>query len=207
MSNNAKRAGLTPTLIADAALALLDEGSDRSALTMRSLGSRLGVQAPSLYAHISGIDEVIDLVHARINDDIDISILTGSHDSRDLRAFAHAYRDAYRAHPVAATIIVSRTINQDHALRIYEEIARFLTDYGLPPVVIMPVMALFDSLILGSAVEPFAEGFDTRNTAQFGAHPALAAALKASDHRHIDDFGFDLGLDAFFAQLNLLATR
>lgn len=173
---------------------------------MRTLGARLGVQAPSLYAHISGLDEVLRLVHAHINSGIDTSALVDSRDPADLRQFAHEYRNAYREHPVAATIVVSRSINLDYALRIYGAIAHFLSSYGLPAHHVMPVMALFDSLVLGSAVEPFSEGFIGPASSYQLDHPALAEALHSVERNTIDDIGFELGLDAFMALINELST-
>ena len=101
------RAGVTRDRIGEAALLILDSGSDESALTMRSLGRALGVQAPSLYAHVSGIDDVVDLVHERINTSIDLSVLDAPDPLGGLRRFGHLYREGYGKHPVATTMIVT----------------------------------------------------------------------------------------------------
>lgn len=53
-------------------------------------------------------------------------------------------RHCYPDHHVAATIIVSRAVNEDYALAIYEPIAAFLERFGVPVPPIMPVMALHD---------------------------------------------------------------
>ncbi len=164
---------------------------------MRALAARLGVQAPSLYAHIDGIDQVIDLVHELINSTVDVSALAGSADINDLRDFCHTYRNAYRAHPVAAVIITSRSINLDHALDVYEPIAGFLLRYGVPAASVMPLMAMLDNIVLGSAVEPFADGFIGPARTYKMKHPALAEALRSTLRRSIDDVGFDMGLEAF----------
>ena len=166
---------------------------------MRALGSRLGVQAPSLYAHIDGIDEVIDLVHSLINSRIDVSTLEDSTDIADLLTFCHEYRNTYRQHPTAAVIITSRAINLDHALDVYEPIAAFLLRYGVPAQDVMPLMAMLDNIILGSAVEPFAAGFVGAARNYKSRHPALAQALRSTLRRSIDDVGFDMSLRAFLA--------
>lgn len=193
------RPGVTPALIAQAALAILDESDDPSALTVRGLAGRLGIQAPSLYAHVEGIDQVVDLVHALINSTIDISVLEGSDDLEDLRVFCHAYRNAYRAHPVAAVIITSRAINLDHALDVYEPVAAFLLRLGVPASTVMPLMAMLDNIVLGSAVEPFADGFIGAARNYRARHPALAEALRSTLRRSIDDVGFELSLEAFLS--------
>lgn len=203
------RPGVTPERIGEAALALLDEGPDESVLTMRNLGARLGVRAPSLYAHVSGINEVLALVHARINASIDVSVLERSRegvpDLADFAEFGKRYRDAYRAHPIAASIITSRSINLDHALRVYAPIAEFLLAYGLTESLVMPVMATFDNLVLGSAVQPFAAGFLGPARDYRRRYPSLATVLAAVPRRDIDDQGFDLGMRALLALIEELA--
>ena len=196
------RPGVTRELIGEAALAILDESKSESALTMRVLAARLGVQAPSLYAHVSGIDDVITLVHRRINAGIDTSVLAASEDLGDLRIMARSYLNCYRNHHVAATIIVSRAINEDYALAIYEPIAAFFERFGVPAPSIMPVMALLDSLVLGSAVEPFSAGFIGSAQSYDAQFPAIGRALRSSPRKHIDESGFDLGMTALCAMID-----
>lgn len=188
---------VTPDRIALAALALLDQANTESELTVRALASRLGVKAPSLYAHVSGIEEVIDLVHGHINAGIDLTLITGSSDLEDFKDFIVSYRNAYRAHPLAASIISNRGINLDHALNVYEEIAAFLLRAQVPQDKIMPLMALLDSLVLGSSVEPFSAGFNEPIRWYRKDYPSLAVSLSATARRAIDELGFELGVNAF----------
>jgi AcrR family transcriptional regulator len=200
------RPGLSPERIAHAALEILDNAQDESALTARSLAKKLGVSAPSLYSHVSGMEEIIDLVHRHINSLIGIEVLVGSTHEADFREACHRYRQAYRAHPVAATIIASRAINRDHALKIYEPFAAYLLDRGVPAELVMPVMAMLDNLILGSAVEPFAEAFIGQSADYRPVHPALAVALETTNRSAIDDIGFEIGLDAICRIVTELAA-
>jgi AcrR family transcriptional regulator len=206
VSPPAVRAGLTPERIATAALEILDGAHDETALTARSLAQALGVSAPSLYSHVSGMEEIFDLVHRHINNLIGIEILVGSDKEEDFREACHRYRQAYRAHPVAATMIASRGLNRDHALRIYEPIAAYLLRRGVPGELVMPVMAMLDNLILGSAVEPFAEAFIGESADYQPAHPALALALETTNRAAIDDIGFEIGLDAMCRIVTELAS-
>lgn len=188
---------VTPDRITLAALELLDNASSESALTVRSLAKRLGVKAPSLYAHVSGIDEVIDLMHGHINGSIDLSLITDTTNLSDFRSFIINYRDAYRAHPLAAALISNRGINLDHALTVYESIARFLLAVKVPTHQIMALMALLDSLVLGSAVEPFSAGFDEPIRWYRKEFPSLAECLSKTKRNGIDDAGFEMGVEAF----------
>ena len=200
------RPAVTRDRIAEAALSLLDDASDEGALTMRSLAARLGVQAPSLYAHVSGMDEIHELVHSRINAAIDVSVVWESDDLAHLAELGRRYRAAYRAHPIAASIIITRSVNRDHALRVYEAIADFLLRFGVPADQVMPIMAVFDTLVLGSAVEPFSAGFTGELVDYRHRYPGLARALGSVDRRGIDDAGFEIGLASFLDLVRSLAT-
>jgi AcrR family transcriptional regulator len=191
------REPVTRERIAEAALEILDAAVDESALTMRSLARQLGVQAPSLYAHVSGISDILDLVHARINSTIDLTVLDNPDPFDGIRDFAHLYREAYRRHQMAATIIVTRSFNADHALVVYEAVASCMRRAGVPAGQLMACLSVLDNLALGSAIEPFAAGFTQRASAYHRAYPTLAEALSIRRRRHIDDDGFRLGLNAF----------
>ncbi|MEY2965698.1 MAG: hypothetical protein ACO3JT_07350 [Candidatus Nanopelagicales bacterium] len=206
MSTAAVRPGVTPERIAIEALAMLDEGSDESVLTMRSLAGRLGIQAPSLYAHVTGMDEIRDLVHALINSTIDVSGVESSTSLDDLVELGGRYRAAYRVHRVAASMIVARSINRDHALRIYEPIAAFLIRYGIARHRVMPLMALFDNLVLGSAVEPFSAGFTGGSDDYSEAYPALSTALEATERGRTDDEAFAIGMQLYVGLLEAERT-
>lgn len=200
------RAGLTPERIAAAALEILDAAVDETALTARSLAKKLGVSAPSLYAHVAGMEEILNLVHESINNTIDMTPLLGSTSEADFREVCHRYRNAYRAHRVASTIIASRSINREHALRVYEPLAAYLVARGVEDKLVMPVMAMLDNLIMGSSVQPFAEGFVGDSSEYLPDNPALAAGLQATNRADIDDVGFAVGLDAVCRIIDELAN-
>ena len=65
-----RRRALTRSRVLEAAMELADEGGIGS-VTMRELGRRLGVEAASLYNHVSGKDDLFegltDLVTAEID--------------------------------------------------------------------------------------------------------------------------------------------
>jgi AcrR family transcriptional regulator len=49
-------------LIVDAATALVDEGADAGALSLRSVARRAGISAPSIYAHFASLELVVAAV-------------------------------------------------------------------------------------------------------------------------------------------------
>lgn len=184
---------LSRELIAAGALELLDaEGP--AGLAMRTLAQHLGVQAPSLYNHVDGQDEVIDLVQGLVDAEIDIGLLDDADWRRGLEAFARSYRAAYLRHPHALPLVVRRPVSSPAALAIYEALAAALLRAGLPADEVMTVSGALDAVVLGSAMETFIDGFPGEPAEYRAEHPALATALAATDRATVDDAAFELAL-------------
>lgn len=88
------RAGLSPTIVTEAAAVIVDaEGA--AALTLTRLAADLGVAPPSLYKHVSGLDDLLirvtTLAIRRLNDDLTAAAL-GRSGRQALLAIAEAYR-------------------------------------------------------------------------------------------------------------------
>ena len=77
--------------IARTALDLLDRDGQEG-LTMRNLARERKVQAPSLYHHVTGQDEIIDLVHELVDSEIDTAVLADPDWRYALQTFARSYR-------------------------------------------------------------------------------------------------------------------
>ena len=97
------RAPLSRERIVRAALQVIDErGLDK--LTMRRLGADLGVEAMSLYKHVTGKEAILDGVRELLLSEFAATLAAGpaAVDWRDhLARFAHAYRALGLAHPEA----------------------------------------------------------------------------------------------------------
>jgi AcrR family transcriptional regulator len=95
------RAGLDAAAVVDAAAQLADsDGWDK--LTLARLADRLGVRAPSLYAHVNGLDDLRDRVSAlgAAQMTVEVSAAAAGRAGRDaLEAVADAYRQFAHAHP------------------------------------------------------------------------------------------------------------
>ncbi len=107
------RVPLSRDRIADAAVALIDtQGLD--ALSMRKLGAELGVEAMSLYNHVSGKGDLLDLVSERLHAEILDQIGEPDH-GRHWRDEARCIADAFRAvalrHPGAFLLSLERPVN------------------------------------------------------------------------------------------------
>ena len=114
--------GLSRERIVQAALDLLDEdGID--GVTARALAHRLGVRAPALYWHISGMQEILDemgteirrRVAARLEAEPDVE---GWRDQ--LRVFARALRAEYLAHRNGAKMFAGTKLTDPAVLKAQE---------------------------------------------------------------------------------------
>jgi AcrR family transcriptional regulator len=107
--------GLTRERVCKAALALVDEeGLD--ALSMRKLGSRLGVEAMSLYRHVRHKADLLDALHAAVLTDVDPAFL-GDGDWRALlRGLAEGLRRALLRHPNVIPLFATRPVSAPEAM-------------------------------------------------------------------------------------------
>lgn len=118
--------------IVETALALVDrEGID--ALSMRRLGSELGVDPMAIYYHVPNKDALLDAIVEAVMTEIDLTADDPSATAEE-RAMvaARAYRDAMLAHANALPIVLSRSPATPAALRPVELLVGILRDAGLP---------------------------------------------------------------------------
>lgn len=127
----ARAARLSRERIVDEALAMArDEGV--AAVTLRPLAARLGVGASALYRHVTGRDELLALMHARLVDKPPLPVHTTPWDVA-LRAVADAAWQNYTPYPgIAAEALAGHATTQ----RTPEQAAalvRILEKGGFPP--------------------------------------------------------------------------
>jgi TetR/AcrR family transcriptional regulator, tetracycline repressor protein len=101
------RVGLTRDRIIAAAVALVDEAGP-DALTMRAVAQRLSSGAMSLYRHVSGRDELLDLVLGAMAADLPETRLTGDWRA-DLAAIARDIRAGLVRRPHLTVLLTSRS--------------------------------------------------------------------------------------------------
>jgi AcrR family transcriptional regulator len=100
--------------IVRAARALLEEEGP-AALTMRRLGERLGIRAPSLYKHVRGKDELEDALQRAGLDELGAEVAREAGTAPDpLGAAFAAYRRFALANPDLYRLITERPLPPDH---------------------------------------------------------------------------------------------
>ncbi len=188
-----------------AAMALADERGIE-ALTMRELGGRLGVEAASLYNHVSGKDDILAGLADLVIAEIDLPS-EGVAWREAMRRRAMSARALFARHPWAAALIDTRMQGEPSGLAYADRVLGTLLRAGLSPAVAGNAFLVLDSYIYGyerqRSILTRDDGGDSTDTAQEvgdaippGAFPALAQVAAAYAERPFDeDAGFAFGLD------------
>lgn len=201
-----QRETLTRERVLHAALAMADEaGVD--ALTMRSLGQRLGVEAMSLYNHVANKDDVLDAIVDMAVAEIVPPAATGDWRAA-IRASALSANDVLYRHSWACALWLQR-VPGPARVRYMEGLLACLDRSKLPHDVAHHAYHVIDTYIVGFTAQ--------EHTFVMGPDQLAAAATEflagltlddnphviAHVHAHMDDapstsafeFGLDLILD------------
>lgn len=144
------RPPLTRDLILEAALAIVDQDGLDS-LTMRSLGSRLGVEAMSLYHHVPNKADLQDGVVDRILAEMKIPG-AGSDWRAAWRRTGRAFWKVLQAHPNAIPLLLATPSHGPNAERLTKEALALFAEAGFKPVAGQQAFRIFQGLILGIAL-------------------------------------------------------
>ncbi|MFB8409847.1 TetR/AcrR family transcriptional regulator [Streptomyces albidoflavus] len=181
-----------------AALALVDEeGPD--ALSTTRVAQRLGVKGPSLYAYVSGRDEIVDGLHALIVAEMDLADATGPW-TEVIDRWARSYRAAFAAHPRAVPLIAARPVRVPAALEAYARAFDALRAAGWPEERLLPVVRSVEYFLTGSALDLDASP-EARLTAQ-NLPPGLDPLRTAPPHHR--ELAFETGLAALIEGLRAM---
>lgn len=217
---------LNRTRIIEVATAYIDTHGPES-MTMRRLGSHLGVEAMALYRHVEGKDQLLAaVVDGLVDDLLDDPRITAKTDSWEeyLRTVGTAMRDLEADHPRTFPLIVTRPpeapwlrpplrsirwvehflstllahgFSHRHAVRTYKAFTSFL----LGPL-------LLEAASRGGDISPVGDGKEGAGKGRAGAtedpknHPTVIELqdLLSSDHA---DREFAEGLDSLIERLRL----
>ncbi|GAA4170222.1 TetR/AcrR family transcriptional regulator C-terminal domain-containing protein [Gryllotalpicola koreensis] len=195
---------LTPELIAQAGLRLLDESATGD-FTMVELATSLGVRASAIYNHVAGKDEVLARVRELVSDRIDVSAFERMPWDEAVAVWARSYRIAFATHPrTIALFAITPVAGARRTVGMYEAVTRAFREAGWPPDRILTAVVALENFILGAALDLVAPG-DILDPAGDEAAPALAEAYarqrEALGGEPPADAAFELGLAALIAGL------
>lgn len=125
---------LTREAIVDAALALLD-AEGLKAVTMRHVAEALDTGAASFYQHISGKEELLELVFDRVCAEVELPPPPGPGGDwqEPLKALLRSMRSAFSSHRDVAHVTLGRFFTGPHALAIPEAMLAIMDAGGVPP--------------------------------------------------------------------------
>lgn len=172
------RPPLTEDAIARAALQLIDE-SGWAACTMSRLAHRLGVRAPSLYHHVSGQQEIVDLVRSLVVSEIHDPTLVGRPWPEAMYDFGVAYYRAFTNHPNVIQVLSTTPVRDAPTLQMYETFLQTLHAGGWEGARAFEALLGIEHLALGFAFEWNAEDLmlESAHAAGLGA-PLLAEVTR-----------------------------
>ena len=188
---------LTRDRIVRAAIAIADRDGVE-AVTMRRIGSELGVEGMALYRHFAGKDELlesmVDLLVGEIADSP-----TGGPWRAAIRARALSARKVLGGRRWAQRLLATRVVLGPGTLRHIEAVTRVLRDAGFSYALAHNTMHVLGARIYGFTQEPFDDALTPEAVQRFvaliraGDYPAMKGALPHI--RHDGDAEFEFGLD------------
>jgi AcrR family transcriptional regulator len=198
---------LNRDVILDGAIALIErEGS--SALSMRRLGARLGVEGMAIYHHFDSREELLNAIGERLLRSVQ-ELELGDDWREACRRFATAMRDLALAQPATFQLLGLQPFDTPTSLQPVERLLRVLIAEGFSPGVALGIYRATVSYARGYALAE-ATGFtvDAARSAGRGRLAMLPVAEfpvlggRAGELAELDaDAGWELGLEALLTGL------
>ncbi len=140
---------LSTERIADAGMELVDEGAT---FGVNAIARRLGVTPSSLYNHVAGRDEIIELMRGRLGEHYMSTTLAGTWDEV-VEAMLRAERRMYADHPFLVPLIVGKTITDPTVIASYDRLTTTLAAAGFPDDDVLEVVAIIDAFSIGFGLD------------------------------------------------------
>ena len=213
------RKPLSREAITDAALRIVDaEGLD--GLSMRRLAEELATGPASLYAHVSGKPELLQLLIDRVAGEIEAPEPDPDRWQEQLKDYARAFRAALTAHRDLAGASLANIPTGPNALRSIDGLLGILRVAGLPPRIVAFAADLLPQYLTIDAYEGslFAQRME-REPEYFAALKEYFEALPADRFPHVaalvdelmaeaeGDVRFEFGLDVIVRGLATFADQ
>ena len=145
---------LSREAIATAALAVVDaEGLD--AMTMRRVAEELGTGAASLYAHVAGKEELVELVIDRVIGEVEIPETVSAQQpwQEEVKMAMRAIRAVFAGHRDLARASFARIPMGENALRGSEWMIATMRRGGVPDQVVAYAVDLLSAYVMAIAYE------------------------------------------------------
>jgi AcrR family transcriptional regulator len=145
------RAPLSRERVLHAAIQVADAGG-LEALSMRTIGHALGVEAMSLYNHVAGKDEILDAMADFVVGKIELPA-PGQDWKAAMRRRATSAREALLRHPWALRVMETRKNPGPASMRYYEAVIGCLRQGGFSIAMAAHAFSALDSYIYGFVLQ------------------------------------------------------
>ena len=186
-----RREPLDRVKIVAAAVMFADE-KGIGGLSMRKLGESLGVEAMSLYNHISNkrdlLAGMIDSVFAEI--ELPTPVDSAHHWIDQLRRRSNSLRDALSRHPWAISLMDSSPTPGPHTLRHHDAVIGSLRAAGFSVDMTAHAFSAIDSYVYGFAMQEKSLPFETpEETAELAQ--AILASFAEDTYPHLREMALE----------------
>lgn len=182
---------LSSDRICEAALQLV---SATGGFTIPALARTLGVRPSSLYNHVAGRDDIVELLRERAMSEVRLPADDPERPWRDVVAdILRSYRHSYARYPKLIPLLTAHAVNSPHAFTMYNALATTLSRAGFRPDDTLRAITLMDCFVLGSALDVAAPDEPWQSGAEVGPELAAALATGAEKPERADD-AFEYGL-------------
>ena len=183
-----RRVRLTRDRVLGTAIELADTGGI-DALTMRRLGDELGVEAMSLYNHVSNKDDLLNGMIDAVFAEIDLAADATDWKSA-MRKRAISLRETLTRHPWATGLMDSGTTPGHFTMRHHDSVIGTLRSGGFSLALTAHAFSVLDSYIYGFAMQETSLPFDTpEETAAMAT--MMFAHLPADEFPNLAEFTRD----------------
>lgn len=178
---------------------------------MRRLAQVLGVEAPSLYKHITAKDDILDGIAGLVYEEIDFGDATGSFADR-VHSYANSCRRALLRHPNAVPIMATRPVTGKNTMALAEKVIEQMHGLGFCTEVGRRILNVSYGFIVGHALAEVGAGprsmSDIREARRnfkcvISEDVARTVAFDPVDH----DAEFELGIDLIIAGIEQRAAN
>jgi len=145
-----RRTPLSAERIVEAAIELVDR-ERLEALSMRRLGSALGVEAMSLYRHFASKAVLLEAVVGRLLAELILPVPGSARWQDAFRALARDYRQLLLRHPNAIPLLATLQLSNPGALGAAGAVMALLRNAGFDARTAFHVLATAESYVIGFA--------------------------------------------------------
>ncbi|MEU8307200.1 TetR/AcrR family transcriptional regulator C-terminal domain-containing protein [Actinomadura sp. NPDC048955] len=188
--------------IVDAALAL---ASETGGFTVPELARRLGVRPSSLYNHVRGRAEIIELIRRRLHEEMAVRVDVSGDWADVVRNVAAAQRAVLARHPWVIMLLATSPAGLDSAITTVENLATILSRAGFADRDVAHVIAMIDIVTIGAGLDLVSPEviYPPEVLAQSTTLARVMSSLPAGASRADDafDFTIELVIEAMRARL------